>query len=272
MDAGERPRFAELGGTQKNPRDLMPQFDFEFLSLYPVDDDPSVRVADICNCPQIESERYHAVFSKSVLEHVRHPWAAGREMTRILKPGGLFFHEVPFSYFYHKAPEDYYRFSPVGLQAIADDLDPLYGESIGKYRRDDNHGTAACSVNQDGGSQFRVDDLGGWRENCGAIYIACKPFAGETSRRQWQHEQIVVNVIKRAVELGHDEAQALRIAATALQGWTVMEGRLQRTPNGADSGFDLEHAAIETLWRKRGRRRPKPNPLRYSQAATLGVS
>jgi SAM-dependent methyltransferase len=267
----ERPRVAELGGTKSSPRALLPRFDFEFLSLYPDDDDTAVRVADICNCPQIESERYHAVFSKAVMEHVRHPWEAGREMTRILKPGGIFMHVAPFSYFYHKAPEDYFRYSPAGLQAIADDLEPLYGEFLGGNRRKDNRGTDVNPVEEDGGSQFTVDDLGGWRENWSSIYVARKPLATETGLRAWRVQQIFVNVIKRATELGHSEADAIPLALRALTGWTLTEGRLTQTLQPEAAAFTLSLQEAEELWRKRGRNRPRPNPERYSQAATLGL-
>ena len=195
---------AELGGPKSSFSDQMPGFDFEFLSLFGLEDDPRVRVADITHCPQIESERYDAVLSANVFEHVRQPWLAAREIQRILRPGGLTVHLAPFSYFYHKAPEDYWRFTPTGLSVLFEGLEVVHGEFYGADRRRDNRGGPANPVDRDGGPQFGLDDLGGWRENWHALFVGRKPTDGGVALLERRRDQQLVDLVKAQVETGVD--------------------------------------------------------------------
>ncbi len=53
-----------------------------------------------------------------VLEHIRDPAAAVRELERIMKPGARLFVETPFIQTVHAAPEDYTRWTSHGLRQL----------------------------------------------------------------------------------------------------------------------------------------------------------
>ncbi|AZO55834.1 MULTISPECIES: class I SAM-dependent methyltransferase [unclassified Mesorhizobium] len=67
-----------------------------------------------------QDESFDYVISNAVLEHVRDPFAAAREMTRVLKPGGEMFVHVPFLQPYHGYPHHYYNMTKDGLQSLFD--------------------------------------------------------------------------------------------------------------------------------------------------------
>jgi SAM-dependent methyltransferase len=66
---------------------------------------------------------FDLVISVAVLEHVRDPFAAARELQRVLKPGGRIFVAVPFLQPYHAYPEHYYNMTSGGLRNLFADLD-----------------------------------------------------------------------------------------------------------------------------------------------------
>ena len=55
-----------------------------------------------------------------VLENVVDPQQVFAEISRLLKPGGVLFVDVPFMYQIHHAPNDHHRFTPYALNALAD--------------------------------------------------------------------------------------------------------------------------------------------------------
>ena len=83
--------IAELGGPFNSDAATFPEFDFEWLSLNPVEGNEAVRVCNTCEADHIPSERYDAIFSVSVMEHVSEPWRAAEHMLRLVKPGGQHF-------------------------------------------------------------------------------------------------------------------------------------------------------------------------------------
>ncbi|HEY3176597.1 MAG TPA: class I SAM-dependent methyltransferase [Candidatus Polarisedimenticolia bacterium] len=62
-------------------------------------------VADVVLCTQ-------------VLEHVAEPERAVAEMARVLRPGGACLLTTHGTWFYHPDPEDYWRWTPAGLERI----------------------------------------------------------------------------------------------------------------------------------------------------------
>ena len=85
-----------------------------------------------------------------VFEHISHPWDAARGLYKLLRPGGLVFFSVPFTFAYatanrsdgpseavwhalmvlgtlcgvhrfHTVPNDYFRYTPEGAEALLTD-------------------------------------------------------------------------------------------------------------------------------------------------------
>ena len=54
----------------------------------------------------------------SVLEHTPRPWVMADNIGRLLRPGGQLYISVPWVWRYHAYPDDYFRFSPRGVQSL----------------------------------------------------------------------------------------------------------------------------------------------------------
>jgi len=57
------------------------------------------------------------VYSIAVLEHVKRPWLAAEEITRVLRPGGHVVLELPFLNVIHDE-HDYFRFTDRGIRSL----------------------------------------------------------------------------------------------------------------------------------------------------------
>jgi len=66
---------------------------------------------------------FDTIVMASVLEHVARPDVAWREAARVLKPGGHLLVSVPFYYWIHEEPYDYYRFTSHALQRFCNEND-----------------------------------------------------------------------------------------------------------------------------------------------------
>jgi SAM-dependent methyltransferase len=88
------------------------------------------RVLDM-TCLEIEDESVDALTSIFALEHVFDYEKAIAEMRRVLKPGGRLLLVVPFLYYYHAAPDDYFRFSLSALERLVAPLEVLQRQPLG---------------------------------------------------------------------------------------------------------------------------------------------
>lgn len=121
---------------------------------------------DICRHTRWEDGRFDLVLTKMGFEHFYDPFGAAREITRLLAPGGLLIVATVWSWRYHTAPgvEDYWRFSPVGLQQLFPRLRLVEtGYDLSDRRKD-------CRLDN-----VAVDELGGWREHWYSYLVAEKP-------------------------------------------------------------------------------------------------
>lgn len=75
-------------------------------------------VADLNEPLPIDSEVADTVLSLSVLEHLREPQTMLNETFRILKPRGAIVLQVPWQWWIHEIPYDYFRYTPYGLHYL----------------------------------------------------------------------------------------------------------------------------------------------------------
>lgn len=73
-------------------------------------------IADLNKPLPIEADVADVIISISVLEHLCEPQVMLKEAHRILKSEGSIFLQVPWQWWIHEAPYDFYRYSPFGLK------------------------------------------------------------------------------------------------------------------------------------------------------------
>jgi SAM-dependent methyltransferase len=71
---------------------------------------------------------FDTVINIQVLEHTPRPRELVREMSRVLKAGGLLILVAPFQFRLHEQPHDYFRYSSHGLRHLCEDADLEVGE------------------------------------------------------------------------------------------------------------------------------------------------
>src|SRR5215472_13630172 len=87
------------------------------LDLVP---NPTVHVCASAEHLPFPDAVFDLVLSQEVLEHVRDPFQAMREMKRVLKTGGVLYCQVPFIIGYHPGPTDFWRFTREGIVAVVE--------------------------------------------------------------------------------------------------------------------------------------------------------
>lgn len=114
--------------------------------------DPRVRNLDLFDGPHVDYVgnaesiplpdcSVDLVISQETLEHVSDPQQVVREITRVLRPGGMLYLQVPFVIGFHPAPVDYWRFSAQGIVRLAEsgglvciEQERALGPAVGFYR------------------------------------------------------------------------------------------------------------------------------------------
>ncbi len=75
-------------------------------------------VCDIEDMSIFKSNSIDIIFCIEVLEHVKNPFNAVKELERVLKPGGVFIGSTPFLFPIHDEPHDYFRYTKYGLMNL----------------------------------------------------------------------------------------------------------------------------------------------------------
>ncbi|MDW7692586.1 class I SAM-dependent methyltransferase [Flammeovirgaceae bacterium SG7u.111] len=77
--------------------------------------------ADLNQPLPLESEKYDTVLLTDVLEHIYKPHELIKEIERVLLPNGKLIITVPFFYWIHEPPFDFYRYTKFSLQRFCED-------------------------------------------------------------------------------------------------------------------------------------------------------
>ena len=74
---------------------------------------------DLNQALPFDSSSFDTVILSDVLEHLFEPAALWKEMSRILRPNGTVICSVPFFYWLHETPHDYFRYTEFALRRFA---------------------------------------------------------------------------------------------------------------------------------------------------------
>lgn len=75
-------------------------------------------VADLEEPPPPSMGTFSHIECMSVLEHSRRPWLLAANLQALLEVGGTIFIAVPFCWRYHAYPNDFFRFTFQGIEAL----------------------------------------------------------------------------------------------------------------------------------------------------------
>jgi len=107
------PAVLDLGCGYRPYEDLLPDG-----TVYLGMDGEAGRRPDLagsCLAIPVRNASFDSVMCNHVIEHVPRPWDALREVSRVLKPGGLLYLTVPQTWGLHYEPNDFYRYTKYGL-------------------------------------------------------------------------------------------------------------------------------------------------------------
>lgn len=85
---------------------------------FEIADFPSTDVIGVNERLPFRDETFDAVFSLAVLEHVKDPFRSAREISRVLKKGGILYCVVPFLQPLHGYPNHFYNMTSQGLVSL----------------------------------------------------------------------------------------------------------------------------------------------------------
>lgn len=82
-------------------------------------------VADVHAMKIIKDSEFDNVLCTEALEHFYNPFLAVKEITRVLKKGGLLILSTRFIFPLHEVPHDYFRFTEYGLRHLLKEFEIL---------------------------------------------------------------------------------------------------------------------------------------------------
>lgn len=116
---------------------------------------------DPCTGPFRDAEgkvlKFDLILANQVWEHIERPYAATRNVYRMLRPGGWFWIAVPFFIPYHAVPLDCSRWSARGLHNLL--VEAGFTENSIQSAQWGNRAAAARNLETPWPPEFRDDDL-----------------------------------------------------------------------------------------------------------------
>ena len=114
-------------GSDKSPyQALMASRGYDVRTL-DITRDGGADYAGTAEATGLPDASFDLVLCTQVLEHCMNPWAAVREIHRILRPGGYLIASAPHVWFFHPHPTDHWRFTQEGITHLCREagLEPL---------------------------------------------------------------------------------------------------------------------------------------------------
>lgn len=112
----------DAGAGRMSWRSILEPLSTRYISTdYNVDHPDLTFCADLQGAIPLRDQSVDTVFCCSVMEHTPEPWRIMPEFYRVLRPGGNVIVSVPFMYYLHGWPHDYFRFTRFGLTRLAED-------------------------------------------------------------------------------------------------------------------------------------------------------
>ena len=94
---------------------------------------PSTDVVGVAEVLPFKDNSFDAVLSYAVLEHVKQPFLAAREISRVLKPGGVLRVVVPFLQPLHGFPSHFFNMTQFGLATLFEDQIAIDQQFVGPH-------------------------------------------------------------------------------------------------------------------------------------------
>ena len=112
--------------------------------------------------------KFEVIYSNNVFEHLKKPWVAAYNISKLLKKGGICITIVPFSQRYHESPVDCFRYTHKGLEYLFSNFMKFeiiaQGYDISGRR---NNWNGDGHVND----YVPIDNFGAWRETWFTVFI-----------------------------------------------------------------------------------------------------
>lgn len=103
----------------------LPQQDFKNVVNFEIEQFGNTDVIGSATELPFLDDSFDAVFSLSVLEHIKDPFLAASEIQRVLKPQGIAYVNVPFEIPVHGYPNHYYNMTRNGIKNLFKELTPV---------------------------------------------------------------------------------------------------------------------------------------------------
>lgn len=114
-------RVLDMGAGRLAWRSTLSSFSGRYISGDVTIEHPGLDVVfDVTHPWPFEDACFDTIFSCSVLEHIPSTGTCLTEMHRVLVPGGVAIVSVPFMFYLHGQPHDYWRFTSYGLVWLAE--------------------------------------------------------------------------------------------------------------------------------------------------------